>query len=75
MYIWTWTYNAIDPALIASDSSVHVGVQYGPNSANNPWNGLIVSQEVHVPEPSSLTLLGVGLLALAALARRHTQNA
>jgi len=74
VYTWTWTYNAIDPALIASNGLVHVGVQYGPNSPNNPWNGLIVSQEVRVPEPSSLTLLGVGLLALAALARRHTQN-
>src|SRR5216683_6633860 len=64
VYTWTWTYNAIDPSLIASNSTVHVGTQYGPN-VNGSWNGLIVSQAVFVPEPGSLTLLGVGLLALA----------
>src|SRR5713101_7612076 len=37
VYTWTWTYNAIDPALIGA-SGVHVGTQYGPNNQNNPWN-------------------------------------
>jgi hypothetical protein len=67
-YTWTWTYNAIDPSLIAADGSVHVGAEYGPN-ANGSFNGLIVSQTTSVPEPASLTLLGAGLLALAGLAR------
>src|SRR6266850_2581403 len=36
LYTWTWTYNAIDPALI--NGTVHVGAQYGPNNPNNTWN-------------------------------------
>jgi len=67
-YIWTWTYNAIDPSLIAAGGTVHIGAEYGPN-ANGSFNGLIVSQTTSVPEPASLTLLGAGLLALAGVSR------
>ncbi len=69
VYTWTWTYNAIDPTLI--NTAVHVGTQYGPN-ANGSWNGLIVSQVVNVPEPASMTLLGVGLLAMGLVALRRS---
>jgi len=68
VYTWTWTFDAIDPSLIAAGGSVHIGAEYGPN-ANGSFNGLIVSQTTSIPEPASLTLLGAGLLALAGLAR------
>jgi PEP-CTERM motif-containing protein len=66
VYTWTWTYNAIDPSQIAADGTVHVGAEYGPN-ANGSYNGLIVSQVASVPEPSSLMLLGAGMLGIALL--------
>lgn len=70
VYVWTWTYNSISPSQIASDGSVHVGTQYGPNSAAN-WKGLIVSETVStLSEPSTLIFLGAGLLALIAVSRR-----
>lgn len=67
VYTWTWTYNSIDPSVIAADGTVHIGAEYGPNSGN--WKGLIVSQvsTVSTPEPSSLMLLGVGMLGAMLL--------
>ena len=46
----------------------------GTNSAPN-FTGSRLASSVNVPEPSSLLLLGVGLLALAALASRRLLTA
>ena len=70
VYTWAWTYNPVSQI----DLNVHVGTQYGPNNANNPWHGLIVSQTVFTPEPASLTLLVSGLLALVLLGRKFSRS-
>lgn len=69
-YTFTWNYTLANPNGIFAAGDVHIGAEYGPNQGN--YQGLIVSQTI--PEPTSLTLLGVGLLALGGFARRRSSK-
>ncbi|HKQ88721.1 MAG TPA: PEP-CTERM sorting domain-containing protein [Candidatus Acidoferrales bacterium] len=68
-YTWKWTYSALPSIQAAGD--VHIGAEYGPNQGNN--KGLIVSTTV--PEPSSIALLALGLLAILALSTKKARTA
>lgn len=69
-YSWTWTYTLTGQGGtdLASDTSVHVGANYGPA------NGLIVSQVANVPEPGTLGLAFAGLIGLAGLRLRRANS-
>jgi PEP-CTERM motif-containing protein len=80
--ILTWTWTGVD---VKSGTDIaHVGYQYNTGAGTN-FNGLIVSCDftndvstncggTSVPEPSSLSMLGAGLLALCGFARRRFLN-
>jgi len=80
LFTWMWTYTLNDPSKISAASDIHIGTQYGPNSASNN-NGLIVSTTIGggtgptpTPEPATLTLLGFGLLGSSFIGNRRLRR-
>jgi PEP-CTERM motif len=61
-YTWTFSYDSNASIALMDPGTVHIGANY------DPAQGLIVSQTI--PEPASLTLLGLGLLGVPFLRRK-----
>jgi len=65
--VWTWTFATSDTTVAGIGDELKIGAKL---TSNPSQSGNQLSLSARVPEPTSLSLLTVGLLGLAGLRRR-----
>jgi hypothetical protein len=67
---WTWYFNTNDVGIAETGDTLKIGAKV--TTLDQP--GRLLSVHATVPEPTSLSLLGIGLAGLAAVRKRSTRS-